>query len=127
MKHNHLGATLVLLLASACASPPAPVAPPPPAVPAVEPPAPTPAAAIVTPEPAKPAEPTAEEKKKAQDLATLQQDRAKAETDNQAEVARLTPAIHAEAKALAEKTFPSGRAAIQAELPAKYRKPGDAD
>jgi predicted methyltransferase len=127
MKHNHLGAMLVLFLASACATPPEPVAPPPPAaVPPAAPAAPTPAA-MAAPEPPKPAEPTAEEKKKAQDLATLQQDRAKMESDNQAEVARLTPEIHAEAKALAEKTYPTGHAAIKAVMAGKHRRPGNAD
>ncbi|MDP9002524.1 MAG: methyltransferase domain-containing protein [Myxococcota bacterium] len=35
--------------------------------------------------------------------------------------------MHAEAKALAEKTFPSGKAAIQAAMKGKHRKPGDAE
>ncbi len=126
MKHSHLAATLVLLLASACASPPEPVAPPPAPAPAPPPP-PMPATATPAPEPPKPAEPTAEEKKKAQDLATLQQDRVKIEGDNKAEIARLTPEIHAGAKALAEKAYPSGRAAIQAAIAGKHRKPGNAD
>ncbi len=128
MKRNDLGAMLVVFLASACASPPEPVAPSGAAAvaPAAPPPA-TPAAAVAAPEPSKPTEPTAEEKKKAQDLATLQQDRAKMESDHKAEVARLTPEIHANAKALAEKTYPTGRAAIQAVMAGKHRKSGNAD
>jgi predicted methyltransferase len=128
MKRNHLGPIVVLFLAAACASPPEPVAPPaPPAVAPAAPPAPTPAAAVATPEPAKPAEPTAEEAKKARDLATLQQDRAKMESDHKAELARLTPEIRTQAKALADKTYATGRAAIQAAVAGKHRKPGNAD
>lgn len=97
-------------------------APPPPAAtveappPVVEKPA----------EPPKP-EPTAEEKKKAEQLEALQKDRAKMEADHKAELARWTPELHAEAKALADKTFPTGKAAIQAAMTAKYRKPGDVE
>jgi len=78
-------------------------------------------------EPPKAAEPTAEEKKKAKDLEELQQDRAKMEADHKAEVARLSPEIHAEAKALADRSYPTGKAAIQACLAGKHRKTGNAD
>lgn len=119
---------LLVALAGACASPPEPVAPPAPvSVPATPPPPATPAAAVAAPEPPKPAEPTAEETKKAHDLAMLQKDRAKIEADHETEVARLTPQIHAEAKALAEKNYPTGHAAIQSVMAGKYRKPGNAD
>jgi predicted methyltransferase len=68
-----------------------------------------------------------EEKKKAEAAAELKQDRAKMEADHKAEVARLTPEIHAQAKALAEKSYPSTRAALEAALAGKHRKPGNAD
>ena len=83
--------------------------------------APAPAA---TPEPAPP-EPTAEEKKKAEDLKKLEEDRAKLKTDHDAEVARWTPELHAEAQAVADKTYANGKAAIKAALAGKYRKPGN--
>jgi predicted methyltransferase len=125
MKRNQLVAILVVSLVGACASPPQPASPPPAvATPPPAPAAPMPAAAT---EPPKPAEPTAEEKKKAKDLEELQEDRVKMEADNKAEVARLSAAIHAEAKALAEKSYPSGKAAIQAAVAGKHRRVGNAD
>src|SRR5689334_21889514 len=125
MNRLRLPGILLVSLLAACASPPEPAAPPPPPA-APPPPAPPPAPAAAV-EPPKPAEPTAEEKKKAQDLAELQEDRAKIEADNKAEIARLTPEIHAQAKAIAEKSYPTGKAAIQAAAAGKYRKPGNAD
>src|SRR5437870_7487365 len=68
-----------------------------------------------------------EEKKRAQDLAELKQDRAKLEADHKAELARLTPEIHAEAKALTDKGYPSTHAAVKAALAGKHRKAGNAD
>ena len=64
------------------APPPAPVEAPPPVV---EKPA----------DPPKP-EPTAEEKKKAEQLETLAKDRAKMEVDHKADMARWTPELRAE-------------------------------
>jgi len=43
------------------------------------------------------------------------------------EIARWTPELHAEAKALADKTFPTGKAAIQAAMAGKHRETGHAD
>jgi predicted methyltransferase len=97
---------------------PAPVAPPPPVTTA------PPIAATPPPEPAKAAEPTPEEKKKAEDARALREERAKWEEDHKAELARWTPELHSEAKALAEKTYPSGKAAITATVAGKHRKPG---
>ncbi|MCL2776999.1 MAG: methyltransferase [Polyangiaceae bacterium] len=112
--------------ASACGGSPAaePAVPePPPAAPeapvASETPAPKPA-----PEPTPP---TPEEKKKAEQERKLQEDRAKLEADHKAEVARWTPELRAEAKALADKNFPTGKAAITAALASKVRQPGNAD
>ncbi len=55
----------------------------------------------------------------------LEEDRAKWQEQNKAEVARLTPEIRAEGKALVEKKFASGKAAIEAMTKAKFRVPGD--
>ena len=114
-----------LALFCACAAEPPPSAPP-----AAAPLAPASAPIVATPAPAQPAaapELSPEEKKKAEDARQLQEDRAKWEADQKAEVARWTPELHAEAKALSGKAYPSGKAAIQAALNGKHRKPGDAD
>ncbi|MDB4944606.1 MAG: hypothetical protein JWP97_4140, partial [Labilithrix sp.] len=79
------------------------------------------------PAPPPPPEPTAEEKKKAEQQKQLAADKAEARADHEKEVARWTPELHAEAKALADKQFPSGKAAIQAVMASKIRKPGQAD
>lgn len=121
MKRALLGSFALLSLVVACGGepPPEPVAPAPP-------PAPEPVA-TPAPAPAPKPEPTAEEKKKAEQLEALAKDRAKMEADHKAEMARWTPELHAEAKALADKTFPTGKAAIQAAMASKTRRPGDAD
>jgi predicted methyltransferase len=98
-------------------------APPPPPAPTVEAPPPV----VEKPaEPPKP-EPTAEEKKKAEQLEALAKDRAKMEADHKKEMDRWTPELHAEAKALADKAYPSGKDAIKAVMASKIRKPGDAE
>ena len=123
MKRSSLGSVVLLTILTACGSPPEPAAP------AVEPPPPAPVATTPppAPEPVKPPEPTAEEKKKAAEQQELQADRAKAEADSKAELARWTPEMHAEAKALADKTFATGKAATQAAMAGKHRKAGAAD
>jgi predicted methyltransferase len=103
-------------------SDPPPASPPPPS-----PPPPTPVAQTDTPAEPPKAEPTPEEKKKAEAAKKLQDDRAKWEADKKAEQARWTPEIHAAAKALAEKTYPSAKAGIQAAMAGKHRQPGNAD
>jgi len=113
---------LFALAAVACGGDPPVVNTPPPPPATVEPP-PAPTAEAPPPKP----EPTPEEKKKAEQLEALQKDKAKAEADHKAEMARWTPELHAEAKTFADKTFPSGKAAIQAAMAAKFRKPGDSD
>jgi predicted methyltransferase len=112
---------VALPLFVACAEEPPPAEPPQPPPPAAEPP-PAPVAA-----PAPPPEPTPEEKKKIQAAKELAEDRAKWEAENKVETARWTPELHAEVKPLAEKAFPSGKAAIQAAMAGKQRKPGAAD
>jgi len=122
---RHLLGPVVLssLLLVACGGselpPAAPVAPAPaPVAPVVEP--------VATAAPP-PAEPTPEEKKKAEALKKLQDDRTKWQDEYKAELARWTPEMHADAKALADKTYPSLGAAMKAALAGKDRKPGDAD
>jgi predicted methyltransferase len=109
--------------AVACGSEPPPVAPAPPPPPPVAS-APPPAPADTTPPP--PPEPTPEEKKKADDAAKLQAARAKWEDQNKTELARWTPEMHAAAKALADKSYPSAKAAIQAAMKGTHRAPGAA-
>ena len=101
---------------------PPPVTPPPPVETAVVAPPPV--------ETAKPAEPTPEELKKAADdkkkadaAAKLVADRAKWETDSQAEAARWTPEVHADAKKIGSAKYPTLKAALKAALAGKYRKP----
>lgn len=112
-----------LFLLPACGGPPE----------SVTPPAPAPTTAALTPvEPpppveTKPVEPTPEEKKKAEALKALEKDRAKLKADLETEQARWTPELKAEAKALTEKTFPTGKAAIQAVASSKVRKPANAE
>lgn len=111
-------------LALACGSPPPPPPPPPPPAPAQ-----TTAASVTAPppEPVKPPEPTPEEKKKAEEQKKLAEDREKAEAAAKAELARFTPELHAEAKALADKSFPDTKTALKAVLAGKHRVPGHAE
>jgi predicted methyltransferase len=109
---KRLALTLVLL--SSCGSEPRP----PVATPIPSTPAPT----VAEPAP-KPAEPTADEKAKADALAALQKDRAKLKIDHDAELARWTPELRAQAKALTEKTFKNGHDALVAVVASKHRRP----
>jgi predicted methyltransferase len=116
-------------LLTACGSAPPPVATtaPAPSAPAPVPSVPSAADAPAPPAPvaaAAPAELTAEEKKKVDDARQLREDRAKWEEQHKSEVARWTPELHAESKALSDKTFPSGKAAIQAAVKSKHRTAG---
>jgi len=72
-------------------------------------------------------QPSEEDKKKAEARAALEKDRAEMVAANDKEKARWTPDLHASAKALAEKQYPSGKAAIQAAMAGKHRRPGHAD
>jgi predicted methyltransferase len=73
------------------------------------------------------APPADEAKKKAEAAAELKRDRARMEETHKAELARLTPEIHAQAKALASKSYPTAKAALTAALAGKHRKPGNAE
>jgi predicted methyltransferase len=112
MKHPRLLTSLALVVCLACGAKttdPAPATP----EPAAAPPAPP--------------EPTPEEKKKAEDAKKLEEDRAKMKADHEKDVARWTPELRAEAKTVADKSYPTPRAAIKAALAAKYREPGHAE
>jgi predicted methyltransferase len=113
-------ALLAAPIACAAEAPLPPVEAPPPPPPPVVTAAPS---AVATSAPAP--EPTAEEKKKAADMKELADDRAKFEVDAKAELARWTPEMHAEAKTLAGKTYASPKAALDAVVAAKYRKPAN--
>jgi predicted methyltransferase len=67
------------------------------------------------------------DEKNAQRERKLQEDRATWDAEHKAELARWTPQMHAEAKALAEKSYASGKAAIAAAAKGPQRKPGDAE
>ena len=117
MTRNLLRPVLLLSLLAACgAEPPPPVAPPPP-------PPPAPPAVVAEPPPPPKPEPTPEELKKAEQAKKLQDDRTEWENERKTELARWTPEMRAEAKSLTEKAYPSGKAAIQAIMKGKHRRP----
>jgi predicted methyltransferase len=117
-------AWIVTLLSAASACAPAAETAPPPATPvAAAEPAPAPAPVAVEPAPAPL---TPEQQKAAEEQKKLEQEYATLEAENKAELARLTPEIRATAKALAEKTYPSTKAALTAALAAPHRQPGNA-
>ncbi|HVY45280.1 MAG TPA: methyltransferase domain-containing protein [Minicystis sp.] len=123
--NRRLAAVLAIsLLAPACTEDAAPPneAPQPAAAPA---PAPEPTATAAAAPPAPP-EPTPEEKKKMEAAKELAADRAKWEAAHKAEAARWTPELHAAVKPLAEKSYPSGKAALTAVLAGKQRSAADA-
>jgi predicted methyltransferase len=123
-------ATVVLsssfLLACGGAEPPPPASAPPPVAAAapIESATPPPPASAA---PAPSSEPTPEERKTVEEHKKLSDERAKWEEDNKAELARWTPEMHAAAKALADKAYPSLTAAINAAAAGKDRRPGNAD
>jgi len=49
------------------------------------------------------------------------------EEGNRNELARWTPALHAEAKALVDKAYPDTQSALRAILASKHRRPGSSD
>jgi predicted methyltransferase len=57
----------------------------------------------------------------------LEADRARWEEGNRNELARWTPALHAEAKALVDKAYPDTQSALRAILASKHRRPGSSD
>ncbi|HSN98659.1 MAG TPA: hypothetical protein VLS89_10260 [Candidatus Nanopelagicales bacterium] len=123
MKRTLVALTLLAAaLPLGCGGAPAePVTPPPAETAAVAPPATPPEP---TPEEKKKAE---EEKKKAEAAKKLAADRAEMEAAAKAEAERFTPELKAEAKKLAETKYQTLKAALDAVLAGKHRKPGHAD
>ncbi|MFO0760491.1 MAG: hypothetical protein U0359_28685 [Byssovorax sp.] len=139
MKKTSLSAALVLAL-TACsgsstpdaAAPPGSASPPSASASEALPVTPAPSASVASSPPASasaqvPAEPTAQEKAKAKAAAMLEKDRAKAAAEEAAEKTRWTPELHAAAKAVADKSYPNGHAAMLAVLAGKHRRPASPD
>jgi len=124
MKTSALPAVLLVAL-TACGSTPAPdaIPPQPTTTPTAAPSATATAVVQNTPVETKPAEPTPAELAKAKAAAMLEKDRAKAEAERVAELARWTPELHAAVKPLAEKAYANGHAAMQAVVAGKHRRP----
>jgi predicted methyltransferase len=114
----------VLVWAYGCAAAPPPETPEPVAEPGDAAPAPAPPPPPVA-TPAPPA-PTPEEQKKAAEQKKLEEDFAKLEADHRAELARLTPELRKNVKVLAEKAYPSLKAALTAALAGQHRKATEA-
>jgi predicted methyltransferase len=125
MRGHLLGILLSTSVLVACGG----AAPPPAAPPAAASPAPAPVAGVAPPpvDTAPALETSPEEKKKAESLKKLNDDRAQWQEQNKAELARWTPETHAAAKSLASKAYPNLHAAMAAVLVGPQRKPGDAD
>jgi predicted methyltransferase len=125
MNVRPLSAALFLVGLSACSSAPEPE-PVLPVASASEAPAPVAppetATAVATATP----ELTPEQKKKAQDAAEFEEDKAAFAREQQSEGARWTPDLHAATKALADKKYPTGKAAIAAMVAGQHRFPGHA-
>lgn len=127
MNKANLFVIALALAPLACEATPEPVTPPPPADTAA---AQTSAAPPAETAPPPPAEPTPEEKKKAEEekkkaeaAKQLAADRAEWEAESKAEAGRWTPEMHADAKKLAGKAYPSLKAALDVALKGKHRKP----
>lgn len=73
------------------------------------------------------AEPSPEEKKKAEAAAKLDADRKKMQAEHEKEVARFTPELKAQVKALTDKVWPSTKAALTAVTKSAHRQPGNAE
>ncbi len=119
-----VGLVMLSMLAPACGggAPPPVVEPPSYADPGtVEPPPPAPPVATAAPAS------SPEDLKKAEEKKKLEQDFAKLESDQQAELARLTPELKKTAQALADKRHPSLKAALTIALSGPHRKPGNAE
>jgi predicted methyltransferase len=123
MKKAHVLLLGLLTLPIACEETPPPVTP-------ANPPAMETAAPTVAP---KPAEPTPEELKKAAEAAKkakakkeLEEAWAQLEVDSKAEEARWTKEMHAAAKKLATKKYPTIKAAVSAAQRSNHRKPKSA-
>jgi predicted methyltransferase len=98
--------------------------PPPAAAPAPLAPQPPEPAHATAPSPA--LAPSPEESKKAEEQRKLQADFAELERHHQAELARFTPELRKQGQELAQKSYPSMRAALTAALKSPHREPDSA-
>lgn len=117
--HSAFGFGLALTLAACGGSTPpaessAPLAVPPPVT--------QPAPVVSAPPP--PPELTAEQKKQQEEEQRLTADRASMEADAEKELARWTPELRQQAKALAERKYPNLKLALDAVLTSPIRAPG---
>ncbi len=119
---------LPLLMVIGCASS---EVTPPPAQPAAPPPSNAAPSATGAVSPAtqapEPAPPTPEQVAAAEAQKQLEADFAKLEQDHAAELARLTPEVREQVKALTQKSYPSIKSAITAALAGPQRRPGHAE
>jgi predicted methyltransferase len=118
----HAAWIVTLVFAAAACAPAAETAPPPAAPVATAEPAPAPAP-IAAPAPVL----TPEQQKAQEEQQKLDAEFAKLEAENKAELARLTPEVRTAGKALAEKSYPSTKAALTAALASPHRQPGNAE
>lgn len=97
------------------------------AQPPAEPPVVVPSAAPPVASAAPPAPPPPSAPPKETEAEKAQQARAKADADHQKDLQRWTPELHASAQRLADASYPSLSAALNALLPSAHRQPGFAD
>lgn len=123
IRHSALACSIVLLAACGDDAPPA-------KDPSTTASATAPTPVVTTPPPvetvAKPAEPTPEEKKKAEAAKALEKDKAEWNKTLEANKARWTPEMHKDAKTLADKSFPDATSALKAAIAGKQRAPENA-
>jgi predicted methyltransferase len=120
MRHHSLGLLAASFFACACGAPTEPAtAPQPIAEPGIAVAPPPPAAAP----PAPAASP--EEQKKAEEQKKLANEFDALEAEHRAELLRLTPDVRKASQALADKAYPSLKAALSAALVGPHRKPGN--
>jgi predicted methyltransferase len=120
----HAAWIVTLVFAAAACAPAAETAPPPAAPVATAEPAPAPEPApVAAPAPVL----TPEQQKAQEEQKKLDAEFAKLEAENKAELARLTPEVRTAGKTLAEKSYPSTKAALTAALASPHRQPGNAE
>jgi predicted methyltransferase len=118
-----IGSSLLLSCSAGGSAPPSAVEPSAAGEPAAAPATPPGSAAPTAP--VAPAT-SPEAQKKLDEQKQLDADRARMLADHETELGRWTPDLRAGAKALAERAYPSGRAAVQAALSSPHRRPGNA-
>jgi predicted methyltransferase len=113
---------LLLSLTAGCAG----QRPEPASAPSATPTEPARAAVLDPPPPSGPTI-TPEEQARAAQLAELELSRAKMLAEHELELQRFTPELKAKSQALADKSYPSGRAALSAVLKSPHRKPSNVE